>query len=840
MAKKNDRDPAVAPQTAPTSPPPAQSVLDLILDWSASRPPWQRDALRRIVSKSALADADISELVTLCKKDNGRLGVALEAVPLDKAHLPSGPEGLSSVTLASIKDVIGVNQLATAQELAFAPDGVTIVYGDNGAGKSGYTRILKRVCKARHTGDIAANAFDNNAPPPSALLSYVTDGVPQQPLKWRNEDTPHPVLSAVNVFDRDSGIVHVREKNEVAFRPFGLDVPDELAAACQRVKDVLTKEQGDLERSRDAIFSKPSWKSTTAVGRILSALTAATPLGPLAKLAEVSEQEKHRYRQLVEDLAKDPMKAAAEHRLFADELRQLATQLDQVASRFSDQEMTNLNALADDARGKRQAALVAADNAFSNADLAGVGGAAWQALWSAARQYSEETAYPGRPFPLPSEDALCVLCHQQLSVTARLRLKGFDEFVRADTERQARAAEAAFTPARDRFIAQTVRVRDYVALRKRIALTDTSLARSILRFLASTRLRRRICLLALASKKPLLLPALALNPSKEVLELERRFRAYADELAKAAGEEGRKKLEAERDELADRISLEALYSKAEAEVARLAALALIAKCLPSTATTQITKLGNEIADQVITPRIRDRFQHEIVSLASNRVRVEIVRSGGKFGSPQYQIRFFANANVRVHTVLSEGEQTCVALAAFLTELATANHKSALVFDDPVSSLDHRWRKRVAQRLAEEAHQRQVIVFTHDLVFVHDLKDMAEATGTSTKLMTVARGPTGAGVITDGLPWRGTGIKDRIDKLQKEVREAQPFYDAHDEAEYRNRVFKIYNGLRSTWERAIEDIAFNGVIIRHREPLRLSRRLFRLSQAASRAGSSRLA
>jgi hypothetical protein len=49
-----------------------------------------------------------------------------------------------------------------------------------------------------------------------------------------------------------------------------------------------------------------------------------------------------------------------------------------------------------------------------------------------------------------------------------------------------------------------------------------------------------------------------------------------------------------------------------------------------------------------------------------------------------------------------------------------------------------------------------------------------------------------------------------------VREAKVFFDAQDEEVYRERAFKIYNGLRSTWERAIEDVAFHGVIMRHRD------------------------
>jgi hypothetical protein len=35
----------------------------------------------------------------------------------------------------------------------------------------------------------------------------------------------------------------LKNKNEVAFRPFGLDVPDELGDACKRVKVLLDTEK---------------------------------------------------------------------------------------------------------------------------------------------------------------------------------------------------------------------------------------------------------------------------------------------------------------------------------------------------------------------------------------------------------------------------------------------------------------------------------------------------------------------------------------------------------------------------------------------------------------------
>ena len=39
--------------------------------------------------------------------------------------------------------------LAREQTLEFQPAGLTVIYGDNASGKSGYARILKKVCRAR-------------------------------------------------------------------------------------------------------------------------------------------------------------------------------------------------------------------------------------------------------------------------------------------------------------------------------------------------------------------------------------------------------------------------------------------------------------------------------------------------------------------------------------------------------------------------------------------------------------------------------------------------------------------------------------------------------------------
>ncbi|KRR09831.1 AAA family ATPase [Bradyrhizobium valentinum] len=793
-----------------------RTVLETILDWSVDRPMWQRDALRRIIAVGTPNDAAIAELLALCKKEHGATGCDLEPVALEVAHLPANPANGASVTISSLSDIVGVNQLAPGQTLPFETAGLTIVYGPNGAGKSGYGRVLKRACRARKAGEIMPDAYQP-APTGKATASFsiLKDGIAADPVAWSDTAGPHNVLSAISVFDRDCGSVHVQEKNEVAFRPFGLDISDDLAGVCQKLKQLLVAEEAQLSAARHPVFATPTWNLTTDVGKILSALAYNTDLATLETLGEMTAEERLRLARLREDLQKNPVEAAAAQRLVADDVRRLILALDGYAVAYSDEALQKLKSLADIARETRAAATAAADKAFGGLSVAGVGGTTWRALWEAARRYSEHAAYPGKAFP-HSEHEICVLCHQPLTAEAKARLQDFESFIKADAEAQANASETAFNSALASFKKSKLDIRVIGSMRRRLAVQTPGVARAVLRFIASADLRRRQCLGSLSTEMQLTLTSFASSPKEQLQAIETAAQDYASQLDDAAQEVGRAKLIKERDGLADRDAVSALMDNVRMEVARLGTLRIVRRCTDDMATNAITKLGNDIADNVITPKMRDQFQSEIVSLAAEKVRVEIVRSGGQYGSPNYQVRLFANPKAKVHSVLSEGEQTCVALAAFLAELATASHKSALVFDDPVTSLDHRWRDKVAERLVKECKQRQIIVFTHDMVFVNDLHDKAARHGARAKLVSLSRGPSGTGIVTDGLPWQHASLKDRIDKLEKDGRAARALYDANDEEQYRDAAIGIYNRLRASWERGLEDVLFAGVILRHRD------------------------
>jgi len=113
---------------------------------------WQRDALRRLLLQGNLSEADSIELIKLCKAAHGLTTGEEgnpEANPLADHHLPADVQSNSPVVLTAIHDIQNVNLISTTRPLTFGNSGLSIVYGDNASGKSGYARILKLACRAR-------------------------------------------------------------------------------------------------------------------------------------------------------------------------------------------------------------------------------------------------------------------------------------------------------------------------------------------------------------------------------------------------------------------------------------------------------------------------------------------------------------------------------------------------------------------------------------------------------------------------------------------------------------------------------------------------------------------
>lgn len=142
--------------------------------------------------------------------------------------------------------------------------------------------------------------------------------------------------------------------------------------------------------------------------------------------------------------------------------------------------------------------------------------------------------------------------------------------------------------------------------------------------------------------------------------------------------------------------------------------------------TELSALIKQLREEELTSRLTS----ELAELGLSNVKIGLELAGQR-GMRVQKLKLSASsqfAKVKLSDVLSEGEQRAIALAAFLAEIGVEPGKSGIIFDDPVSSLDHVRRERIADRLAREGKERQVIVFTHDLAFAWSLRESAERFG----------------------------------------------------------------------------------------------------------------
>jgi hypothetical protein len=212
--------------------------------------------------------------------------------------------------------------------------------------------------------------------------------------------------------------------------------------------------------------------------------------------------------------------------------------------------------------------------------------------------------------------------------------------------------------------------------------------------------------------------------------------------------------------------------------------------------------------------LRERLATEIRTLGATYLPVELDSPGARLGQKRFKISLHgAPDNTQVRHVLSEGEFRCIALAGFLAELSTEQSGSALIFDDPVCSLDDQWRRKVAYRLVQLASERQVIVFTHDIVFLTYLVGYCEAQGIQPRQSYLHRGPSQPGECIDGVPWEAMKVSKRIGLLKNWLQAAEATYGRQGRDAYEPEARRIYERLREAWEHAVEEVLLNGVVIR---------------------------
>ena len=393
--------------------------------------------------------------------------------------------------------------------------------------------------------------------------------------------------------------------------------------------------------------------------------------------------------------------------------------------------------------------------------LEGYDSSEWLALVRAARAFSETYAYPGSPFPHTGAGARCPLCQQALDLDAATRLKQFAEalssastavladdnqvrLLRVELERL-ESDQAAELRRFDGAIAAVQQIAG--AIRSESTSSETErMLQAVIAALDTLAVQARRGLYIKLDFSTLHRSAAAAGTQVTIdtetvsktlaalenaapLELDPRDAAQIKEL------EARKWLHDNLPAMLKRVELNRTINTLQTAGQELG-------------VTPLTNLSKRIAKELVTTRLVEALLSQLDAVGLGHLKAQIVTSGQagvttiRLAPPDKSFK-----KTGMSDVLSEGEQSLMGIAAFFAELELAGHTGPIVLDDPVSGLDRQNRQVLADRLATEASQRQVLILTHDEEFADMLEQSARNRQSRFKRRIVSREDSRVGLVT---------------------------------------------------------------------------------------------
>lgn len=787
-----------------------------LLNWLNEQTLWLRIAAARLMRNGTISAADITEFVAIIKEP----AQAEQDAQAERLPIPPAPQA-AELRLLALGPVEGIDALGPRTPLDFGTGNLSVVYGHNGSGKTGYTRIIAKACGKAHASDLRSNVFTPAAERQLCKIKYSIGGVDSE-IEW-TPPTPVAALATLDIFDSNSGRIYLESETEATFLPPELSLLADLVAACGKVQAQIESEERALVSRLPALSAEHAGTAAaTNYGRLRPNWTEQQ----IAAATNWSDQHALELAQLNSALAiANPAVAAQKRRGIKQQRESLAKALEDAMNHVTGENLEQTRALFRVAIEKRQASTEAAEALRNSSTVGGVGSSTWRAMWNAAREFAMAEAHPDTPFPFVGTAARCVFCQQELDAAARERLTNFESFVSGRIETEAKAAEAALSQR-----LKTISRRPAAdALQTAIQAADLNQQQS--ETLESTWAELEGFLSPLRDGN---CPEAEAHPSAALSQLPQTFRHLAAEaeneavnLLASANPEARQTAEARRKDLLAQKWVSEQTAAIRAEIGRLQQVQSCQAWKRQTGTTGLSRKANELSEELVTEAYIRRFNTELRHLGASNINVELTKTRAQRGRIKHSIRL-RNVVIQgapISDILSEGERRIISLAAFLADVTGRVASSPFIFDDPISSLDQRWEERTIDRLIALSGTRQVIVFTHRLSLLGIISDKAANIHT----VHIRREAWGTGQPGE-VPLYGKRPEAAlIDLKNGRLVRARNALNAEGADSYYPLAKSICSDVRILTERIVEFVFLADVVQRHRRAVNTQGKIHQLAK-----------
>lgn len=679
-----------------------KAIVDFLWEWTGNYADWSKLLISKVIASECSLSTTDREVIFSYFLQSINLHTGLPALTIAK---PTYSPTAKTIELDSLSGITGVNRLAKNQTVNFAKN-ITVIYGENGTGKTGYSRILKTLGFSYDNNKTILSNVYAAGESQSAIINFKSNGTPQT-FTWNGANTDSE-LENISVFNSSCVQFSISDRSlivsPIGFHLFHL-VSDELNALTQLLQRKIAAHPtallwlGNLtpETQQQTFIATLSATSTEEKLIELSDFTPAHEEALTAKEAELSSLNKallqsriQTLRGQIAELDTIVAKIEAAKTLLNDANWQALLAINKEISEVESKTQTGLKDIADER------------------DIEFYQTLEFKSFIQAAESYIKIIDNPD----YPQEGDTCVYCLQPLDDSAKELLRSYRTLLNDKTQenlaelkkKKARLIQLVsqvdtnltfhqhtFGTNEKQAPVQPKQITDYnttLGELKTTFITDAIPQGSTFTFDYET-------VITFFSDK-----RTALNDS---------WNQKSEALANLAAREAA--LKKEIAELKDRKFLSKKVAEVKTAIANHKVVNTLNANSSSFNTTSISRKTSSAREELVRQDFEYIFKKELLALRKPHLKVDLEFGTDRGSSKVYQkISSHALADI-----LSEGEQKAIALAEFLTELQLDNTKAPIVFDDPVNSLDHNIIDEVARRLLKLSNERQVIVFTHSVL-----------------------------------------------------------------------------------------------------------------------------
>ena len=685
-----------------------KEIIDFLWEWAESHGDWGKILIDKIVrTESNISKNERQTIFNYFLQSIG-LYIGLPKLSISKpTYLPTSRK----IEITSLLNITGVNKLAKNQIINFCKN-ITVIYGENATGKTGYSRILKFLGYSYDENNLIHPNIYGSVEPKSATINFKTNNKDEPPFIWNGKNR-NSELENLSVFN-SSCVQFSLSDRQLIVSPIGFHLFNLVSAELNELENLL---QAKIASYSIILPWKEKLTEGTPQQIIINGLTDTSTIENLNKLSSFTpkQQQVLNKKELeLSNLNKMLLQNEINNLISQEkELEDLILKIQTAQSLLTSsnwQKLISLNKQIIELKKETNKGLkeIAESNGIEYYETK-----EFQEFIQSAEDYIR--ILTKKEYPL--KDDLCIYCKQPLEISAVELLKSYRILLNDKTQENIQQLNHQ----KKSLIDQITQIDTKLYLhqpsfgvdknQKAIQPNEIKKYNQNLRLLKNTFCTDNID-----------------QDSTFAFDYEKTIKYLSDKKIKITHNKLEKKdllsnlskketgLKLQIAELKDRKLLSIKRTEIENAISNHKFIALLKSNSTSFNTGSISHKTSQARDFLIKQNFNQTFQEELKALRKSNIKIDL-----NFATEKGKSRVSQKIEKHLLTdILSEGEQKAIALAEFLTELQLDNINAPVIFDDPVNSLDHHIIDEVVKRLIILSRTRQVIVFTHSVLFFNSM------------------------------------------------------------------------------------------------------------------------